>query len=131
MGTIIWYPGCTNYVHSLGSGHIAEYMFQWCNLHRYSQQGREACNSLSKRFFSVAQLVEVSAGTKSKLKPIGKWLQCHVMLLCNLDIGLFIKQMGNDDVNTTSGNVDHAGDGDGAGIKDEEEYNSDDDNINS
>jgi hypothetical protein len=33
------FSGCTNYIHLLSSGHIAEYMFRWQNLHRFSQQG--------------------------------------------------------------------------------------------
>jgi hypothetical protein len=43
--------GCTNYIHMLSSGHIAEYMFCWQNLHRFSQQGWEHFNSLLKVFF--------------------------------------------------------------------------------
>ena len=43
--------GCTNYIHMLSSGHIAEYMFRWRNLHRFSQQGWEHFNSLLKVFF--------------------------------------------------------------------------------
>jgi hypothetical protein len=40
--------GCTNYIHFLASGHIAEYMFRWQNLHRFSQQGWKNFNSLLK-----------------------------------------------------------------------------------
>jgi hypothetical protein len=43
--------GCTNYIHMLSSGHIAEYMLCWHNLHRFSQQGWEHFNSLLKVFF--------------------------------------------------------------------------------
>jgi hypothetical protein len=45
------YAGCTNYIHLLSSGHIAEYMFRWQNLHCFSQQGWEYFNSLLKVFF--------------------------------------------------------------------------------
>jgi len=36
--------GCTNYTHLLSSGHIAEYMFKWRNMYRFSQQGWENFN---------------------------------------------------------------------------------------
>jgi hypothetical protein len=36
--------GCTNYTHMLSSGHMAEYMFEWHNLYRFSQQGWENFN---------------------------------------------------------------------------------------
>jgi hypothetical protein len=35
---LYFYAGCTNYIHLLSSGHIAEYMFRWQNQHRFSQQ---------------------------------------------------------------------------------------------
>jgi hypothetical protein len=45
------YVGCTNYIHLISSGHVAEYMFHWYNLHRFSQQGWEHFNSLLKVYF--------------------------------------------------------------------------------
>jgi hypothetical protein len=45
------YAGCTNYIHLLSSGYIAEYMFCWRTLHHFSQQGWEHFNSLLKVFF--------------------------------------------------------------------------------
>jgi hypothetical protein len=45
------FSGCTNYIHLLLSGHIAEYMFRWQNLHRFSQQGWDHFDSLLKVFF--------------------------------------------------------------------------------
>ena len=43
--------GITNYIHMLGSGHIADYLFRWKKLCRHSQQGWEALNSLIKTFW--------------------------------------------------------------------------------
>jgi hypothetical protein len=43
--------GVTNYIHMMGSGHVAEYLYKWRNLYRYSQQGWEAMNSMIKTFF--------------------------------------------------------------------------------
>jgi hypothetical protein len=43
--------GVTNYIHMIGLGHIANYLYKWRNLSRYSQQGWEAMNSLVKTFF--------------------------------------------------------------------------------
>ena len=46
--TLFSSAGCTNYIHFLASGHIAEYMLGWHNLHRFSQQGWGNFNSLLK-----------------------------------------------------------------------------------
>lgn len=43
--------GVTNYIHMMGSGHFAEYLYKWRNLYQYSQQGWEAMNSMIKTFF--------------------------------------------------------------------------------
>ena len=43
--------GITNFMHMIGSGHVADYLFKWKNLYRFSQQGWEAMNSLIKTFF--------------------------------------------------------------------------------
>jgi hypothetical protein len=49
---ILWQKeGIANYIHMIGSGHIAEYLYKWKNLFRFSQQGWEAMNSLIKTFF--------------------------------------------------------------------------------
>ena len=31
--------GVTNYIHMLGSGHLMEFLYNYMNLHKYSQQG--------------------------------------------------------------------------------------------
>jgi hypothetical protein len=59
--------GCTNYIHMLSSGRIAEYMFHWRNLHRFSQQGWEHFNSLLKLFSFDEHNMEVMLGTVKKL----------------------------------------------------------------
>ena len=43
--------GLTNYIHLVILGHILEYMREWGNLYKYSQQGWESLNSFIKRFF--------------------------------------------------------------------------------
>ncbi len=53
------YAGCTDYIHLLSSGHIAEYIFRWRNLHWFSQQGGEHFNSLLKVFFFEEQHMAV------------------------------------------------------------------------
>jgi hypothetical protein len=98
------YAGCTNYIHLLSSGHIAEYMFRWRNLHRFSQQGWEHFNSLLKVFFfrqtahgghiGWSKAKEASVITKNKLRPIGLWLQRRMMWLCGIGNKLFSSKDG-------------------------------------
>jgi hypothetical protein len=45
------HEGITNYIHFLGAGHIADYLFEWRNLCVHSQQGWEALNMSVKTFF--------------------------------------------------------------------------------
>jgi hypothetical protein len=45
------YDGMTNYIHLMGSGHLSEYMFQYRNLYKHSQQGWEKFNALLKTFY--------------------------------------------------------------------------------
>ena len=42
--------GMTNYIHMVGSGHIADFLIRWRCLYRHSQQGWEALNNLIKTF---------------------------------------------------------------------------------
>ncbi len=55
------------YIHMLSSGHIAEYLFCWCNLHRFSQQGWEHFNSLLKVFSFDERSMEAMLVTVRKL----------------------------------------------------------------
>jgi hypothetical protein len=83
------YAGCTNYIHLLSSGHIAEYMFRWRNLHWLSQQGWEHFDSLLKVFFFQrmahgghvwwSKTRDLATITKNKLRPIGLWLQRRML----------------------------------------------------
>lgn len=81
--------GVTNYLHMIGSGHIAEYLYKWRNLYRFSQQGWEAMNSLIKTFFfrrtSHGGGVKGRHSKKSRLIPIGRWLQRRLIFLCRID----------------------------------------------
>jgi hypothetical protein len=42
--------GCTNYTHVFSYGHLAEYLFKWRNLYRFSQQGFEKFNHVFSTF---------------------------------------------------------------------------------
>ncbi len=102
--TLYSYAGCTNYIQVLSSGHIAEYMFRWWNLHRFSQQDWEHFNSLLKVFFcwrmahgghiGWSKAKEASVITKNKLRPIGLWLQCRMMWLCGIGDKVFSSKDG-------------------------------------
>ena len=80
--------GLTNYIHMIGAGHVADYLFKWNNLHRFSQQGWEAMNSLIKTFFfrrtSHGGGVR-GASKKSRLIPIARWLQRRMVFLCRIE----------------------------------------------
>ena len=80
--------GVTNYIHMIGSGHIAQYMFKWRNLYRHSQQGWEALNWLIKTFYfrrtGHRGAVNQGKGTKFRLKPIGRYLQRRMMWVSGL-----------------------------------------------
>jgi hypothetical protein len=90
--------GITNYIHMIGAGHISEYLYKWKNLYRFSQQGWESMNSLIKTFF----FRRTSHGggvrgdsVKSRLIPIGRWLQRRLLFLCRVseeDIDQYVLQ---------------------------------------
>ena len=72
--------GITNYIHMMGSGHFADYLYKWKNLYQYSQQGWEALNALIKTFYFRHTNHGGSAGNmgtsnKSRLVPSACWLQ--------------------------------------------------------
>jgi hypothetical protein len=88
---LLWQKeGITNYIHMIGSGHIAEYLYKWRNLYRFSQQGWEAMNSFIKTFFfrrtSHGGGVR-GVSKKSRLIPIGRWLQRRLVFLCRINEG--------------------------------------------
>ena len=85
---LLWQEeGITNYIHMIGAGHIADYLFKWTNLYRFSQQGWEAMNSLIKTFFfrrtSHGGGVR-GTSRKSRLTPIARWLQRRLIFLCRI-----------------------------------------------
>jgi hypothetical protein len=71
------YDGMTNYIHLMGSGHLSEYMFQYRNLYKHSQQGWEKFNALLKTFYFRRTQRGGSTGRgkteRSILRPIGRW----------------------------------------------------------
>ena len=80
--------GCTNYIHMVGCGHIAQFMYRWRNLYRHSQQGWEAMNGqLTNFFFRRTQHGGHSGGrgagrvAKTTIKPIARWLQRRLVIL--------------------------------------------------
>ena len=84
--------GMTNYIHLLCTGHLAEYMYKWRNLYEHSQQGWEAFNSLLKSFFFRRTQRGGGRGvTKTKLQPIGKWLQRRMLWMCGLTLDRLVE----------------------------------------
>jgi hypothetical protein len=81
--------GVTNYIHMMSSGHLSTYLFKWKNLYRHSQQGWEAFNSLVKTFYfrrtQRGGRSNAGRGRKTRLLPIGRWLQRRVVWLCGYD----------------------------------------------
>ena len=75
--------GITNYIHMLGSGHIAEYLTYWRNLYSHSQQGWEAFNSLLKTYYfrctARGGAANKGLGEKLKIRPLARWLQRRLM----------------------------------------------------
>ena len=76
--------GVTNYIHMLAAGHISTYMVEWRNLYKHLQQGWESFNSLLKSFFFRRTSRGGGRGLRSKLVPIGRWLQRRLLFLCGL-----------------------------------------------
>jgi hypothetical protein len=79
--------GVTNYIHMMSSGHLSTYLFKWKNLCRHSQQGWEAFNSLVKTFYfrrtQHGGRSNAGRGRKSRLLPVGRWLQRRIVWLCH------------------------------------------------
>ena len=71
--------GVTNYIHLLGSGHIAEFLFKWRNLYAHSQQGWEALNSLIISVYFRRTNRGGGRGRKSKLYAIARWCQSRML----------------------------------------------------
>ena len=69
----------TNYIHLLGSGHIAEFLFRWRNLYAHSQQGWEALNSLVRSVYFRRTNRGGGLGIKSKLYAIARWCQRRML----------------------------------------------------
>ena len=83
----------------MSSGHLSMYLRRWKNLYRHSQQGWEAFNSLLKTFYfrrtQRGGTSNAGKGRKSRLLPIGRWLQRRVIWLCGYD-GEYIESWIND-----------------------------------
>lgn len=83
--------GCkmfTNIFHMICVGHVADYMSEWGNLYRYSQQGWESLNSLLKYIFfrrtNIGGGKGKGKGVRSRLKPIGRFLQRRVLWMSGI-----------------------------------------------
>jgi hypothetical protein len=87
--------GITNYIHLMGAGHIAEYMFHWRNLYQHSQQSWEAFNSLLKTFYfrrtGRGGASNRGKGEKTKLKPVARWIQRRMIWMCNVSYELMLE----------------------------------------
>ena len=83
--TLFGDEGVTNYVHYLGSGHIAEYLLHWGNISSHSQQGWEAFNAAFKSFFynrtQRGGAVSRGEGERTRLKPMARWLQRRLVFM--------------------------------------------------
>ncbi len=71
----------------LSSGHLAEYIFKWRNLYRFSQQGWEIFNHV----FTTVYFRRTNHGggrhegaIKSKLIGIAQWLQQRLLWMTGL-----------------------------------------------
>ena len=78
--------GITNYIHMLGTGHMADYLLATKNLYRHSQQGWENLNHLLKTFF-FRRTARGGAGNqgqaeKNRIKPVARWLQRRLIFAC-------------------------------------------------
>jgi hypothetical protein len=78
--------GITNYIHMLGTGHMADYLFSVKNLYRHSQQGWENLNHLLKTVFfrrtARGGAGNKCRGDKNRLLPIARWLQRRLLFAC-------------------------------------------------
>jgi hypothetical protein len=97
--------GCTNYMHVLSSGHLAEYLFKWRNLYHFSQQGWENFNHV----FSTVYFRRTNHGgrrhkgaIKSKLIGIARWLQRRLLWMTGL-ADKIMNQIQHDEVLITDG----------------------------
>jgi hypothetical protein len=72
-----------NYIHLMSAGHMSDYMYEWRNLYKHSQQGWEALNNLIKSFWfrrtGRGGATGRGKGKKSKLTSVAKWLQRRMM----------------------------------------------------
>jgi hypothetical protein len=96
--------GCTNYTHMLSSGHMAEFMFKWRNLYRFSQQGWENFNHV----FTTVYFRRTNHGgrrhahaMKSKLVGIAKWLQRRMLWMAGIGTKPFYENDSLILINTT------------------------------
>ena len=75
--------GITNYIHLMSAGHMSDYMYEWRNLYRHSQQGWESLNNLIKSFWfrrtGRGGATGRGKGKRSKLASVAKWLQRRMM----------------------------------------------------
>jgi len=77
---LLGFPGQTNYIHLLGSGHLYEYVKMWGSLYRYQQQGWEMKNGIIASFIN-RRTRRGGAGGKygpahtSRIIPIMEWFQ--------------------------------------------------------
>jgi hypothetical protein len=86
------WEGCTNYTHMLSSAHIAEYMFKWKNMYRFSQQGWESFNHVFSTFYFRRTNhggIRHGGAAKSKLLGIGCWLQRRMLWMVGVGTELF------------------------------------------
>jgi hypothetical protein len=68
-------PGVTNYIHMIGSGHIADFLTYFRKfIYNHSQQGWEHFNSFPKVYLFHQTMRGGGKNNHSKIKPLAKWL---------------------------------------------------------
>jgi hypothetical protein len=99
--------GCTNYIHMMSSGHLSACLQKWKNLCRHSQQGWEAFNSLLNTFYfrRTQRGGNSGKGRKSRLLPVGRWLQRRVIWLRGCDGACIESWMANNPEAPRSGDL--------------------------
>ena len=91
--------GMTNYIHFLGSGHVAYYLFKYRNLYRYSQQGFEAMMGKIKAIYHRCTSRGGHGSTqedRSHILQVAHFLMRMMMWNSGLGDEYFRQKYGND-----------------------------------
>ena len=90
--------GMTNYIHFLGSGHVAYYLFKYRNVYRFSQQGFEAMMGKIKAIYHrcTSRGGNGSAKqTRSHILQVAHFVLCMMMWHSGVGDNYFRQKYGN------------------------------------